>query len=177
MYVWYKTTRGKVYHRAGDNGRASCRPDWPIHFRSAEKPEGYRSCTNCWPINIPHTGDLDQWLEAKRLYESGFSIRQTAKYMDSTYGRIRSWLVCQGVELRPAVFHGESSRLSHEEIDRCVFLHEHGNMTQVEIGRKLGIKASAVATRLRHAGIPPRSRSEILKLTHARKRRGEFIDA
>jgi len=114
--------------------------------------------------------DVDRLVE---LYETGFSLAETARLGHVAPTTAYKYLLERGVEMRPRGGNqNHPSTLTTADVLATVRLYEAGYST-VEIGHVLGKSVSTVNYRLRQAGVQLRSRGESNHLRNKRRRKNE----
>lgn len=116
---------------------------------------------------------VKQVMEMIRLYKAGFSQDWIAERFGISQSTVHYHLHRHGSRIKfrkPGYSSAEINRLSHEELERTVFLYTVNKLTIYEIGRLLNRNPSTIHERLRRAGVEMRSPSEAQKLSWAKRR-------
>ena len=101
--------------------------------------------------------------EVVTLYAGGWTYSETARLANVPVGTVQEWCRKAGINRSRAEAQRGRDRTPPEFIDRIRRMYWEEGMTQAEIGKVLGIHATAVGVHMRKNGIPRRTRTEVMK--------------
>lgn len=100
---------------------------------------------------------IQQVLRMVEMYEAGWSLKYIAEEFDLAVSTVRYHLEAQGVAFRPQGANSHT-RLSYNDIKKTIFLYHTCQFSAKVVSELIGCSESAVRSRLRRAGAPPRAR-------------------